>query len=69
MRGRTSAVNTVFISSSNELGDFESGVVAGLVGPIAAVVVGGVGTLLVVVGVWRLFPELVRLKGLGDKSS
>jgi len=66
MRGRTSAVNTVFISSSNELGDFESGVVAGFIGPVAAVVVGGIGTLLVVAGVWKLFPELVALKGLDD---
>jgi MFS family permease len=65
MRGRTSAVNTVFISSSNELGDFESGVVAGLIGPVAAVVVGGVGTLFVVLGVWRFFPQLVALKELG----
>jgi len=64
MRGRTSAVNTVFISSSNELGDFESGVVAGFIGPVAAVVVGGIGTLLVVLGVWKLFPQLVALKGL-----
>ncbi|HTH14536.1 MAG TPA: MFS transporter, partial [Spirochaetia bacterium] len=66
MRGRTSAVNTVFISSSNELGDFESGVVAGFIGPVAAVVVGGIGTLLVVLGVWKLFPQLVALKGLDD---
>lgn len=64
MRGRTSAVNTVFISSSNELGDFESGVVAGLIGPVAAVIVGGIGTLVVVFGVWKLFPQLVGLKGL-----
>jgi MFS family permease len=64
MRGRTSAVNTVFISSSNELGDFESGVVAGFIGPVAAVVVGGIGTLLVVLGVWRLFPQLAELKSL-----
>lgn len=68
MRGRTAAVNTVFISSSNELGDFESGVVAGFIGPVAAVVVGGIGTVLVVLGVWKLFPELAALKGLGDKA-
>ena len=68
MRGRTSAVNTVFISSSNELGDFESGVVAGFIGPVAAVVVGGIGTLLVVLGVWRLFPQLVALQGLHKKE-
>ncbi|MEI8095386.1 MAG: MFS transporter [Spirochaetales bacterium] len=65
MRGRTSAVNTVFISSSNELGDFESGVVAGFLGPVAAVVAGGLGTLLVVLGVWKFFPQLVALKELG----
>lgn len=67
MRGRTSAVNTVFISSSNELGDFESGLVAGFIGPVAAVVVGGVGTLVVVLGVWRWFPQLRELKELGQK--
>jgi len=65
MRGRTAAVNTVFISSSNELGDFESGLVAGFIGPVAAVVAGGIGTLLVVVAVWRGFPQLKGLKGLG----
>jgi MFS family permease len=69
MRGRTSAVNTVFISSSNELGDFESGLVAGFIGPVAAVIVGGIGTLVVVLGVWRLFPQLAALKGLGDKAA
>ena len=68
MRGRTSAVNTVFISSSNELGDFESGVVAGFLGPVAAVVVGGIGTLVVVMGVWKLFPQLASLKHLGPKA-
>jgi len=67
MRGRTAAVNTVFISSSNELGDFESGVVAGFIGPVAAVVAGGVGTLLVVAAVWKLFPELRTLRRLGSK--
>jgi MFS family permease len=64
MRGRTSAVNTVFISSSNELGDFESGVVAGFLGPVAAVVLGGLGTLLVVAAVWKGFPQLVALREL-----
>jgi len=64
MRGRTAAVNTVFISSSNELGNFESGVVAGFLGPVASVVVGGIGTLLVVLGVWRWFPDLVALREL-----
>ena len=48
LRGRVSAVNLVFIGASNELGEFESGVAARLLGPVAAVVVGGVGTLVVV---------------------
>lgn len=58
MRGRVSAVSTLFISASNELGGFESGVTAALLGTVAAVVVGGVGTL-VVVAIWmRAFPPL-----------
>ncbi len=58
MRGRVSAVNSIFIGASNQLGEFESGAVAALVGPVASVVIGGVGTLLVA-GAWaRLFPSL-----------
>ncbi len=58
MRGRVSAVTQVFISASNELGEFESGLAARLIGAVPAVVFGGVGTL-VVTGVWAgLFPEL-----------
>ena len=48
MRGRVSAVNSVFIGASNQLGEFESGVTAAWFGPVPAVVVGGIGTLLVV---------------------
>lgn len=58
MRGRVSAVNTVFIGASNELGEFESGTVAALIGAVPAVVVGGVGTLAVVALWWRWFPAL-----------
>ncbi len=61
MRGRVSAVITVFISSSNELGEFESGVTAEYVGPVAAVVAGGVGTILVVLLVAGRSPRLVQL--------
>jgi MFS family permease len=61
MRGRVAAVNTVFISSSNELGAFESGVAADWFGPIAAVVGGGVGTIVVVLVVLASFPVLLRL--------
>jgi MFS family permease len=60
LRGRVSAVNSVFIGTSNQLGDFESGLLAALIGPVGAVVAGGVGTL-VVVALWlRLFPQLYR---------
>ena len=52
------SVNGLFISASNELGEFESGIVAAAIGPVEAVVVGGVGAL-VVTGLWaRWFPEL-----------
>src|SRR5262249_13143398 len=48
MRGRVSAVNLMFIGASNELGEFESGALAEAVGPVASVVLGGVGTVVVV---------------------
>jgi MFS family permease len=64
MRGRVSAINSVFIGSSNELGGFESGMVAQLWGPVVSVVSGGLGTLAVV-GLWsRLFPSLRRFGAL-----
>jgi MFS family permease len=61
MRGRVAAVNTVFISSSNELGAFESGATAALFGPILSVVGGGVGTIVVVLLVLWRWPALLRL--------
>ena len=66
MRGRVGAVNSLFIGASNELGGFESGVVAQLFGPIASVVGGGVGTILVVAGVALLWPEMRRLRRLDE---
>lgn len=61
MRGRVSAVNSLFVGTSNQLGEFESGMVAALVGAVGAGVIGGIGTL-VVAAVWmRLFPELRRV--------
>jgi hypothetical protein len=61
MRGRVAAVNLLFIGSSNQLGEFESGTLAALVGAVPAVVLGGIGTL-VVAGLWMgLFPGLRRL--------
>lgn len=64
MRGRVSAVNSVFVSASNELGAFESGSVAALFGPIFAVVSGGVGTLIVVICCALAWPELRNLREL-----
>jgi MFS family permease len=60
MRGRVSAVNSIFIGASNQLGEFESGATAALWGPVASVVVGGVGTMLVAASWLRLFPALAR---------
>ncbi|MDQ6716745.1 MAG: MFS transporter [Gemmatimonadota bacterium] len=64
MRGRVSAVNGMFVDTSNELGAFESGAVASLVGPVASVVAGGIGTLLSVVFIMRKWPALLRLDSL-----
>lgn len=58
LRGRVSAVNSVFIGTSNQLGDFESGVAAALLGSVGAVVLGGVGTLVVVALWMKFFPGL-----------
>jgi hypothetical protein len=66
MRGRVSAVNMVFIGASNELGEFESGLTAQWLGTVPSVVVGGLGTLVVVaVWAWR-FPALRRIDRLND---
>jgi len=61
LRGRVSAVNTVFIDSSNELGGFESGLVAKLFSPVVSVVSGGIGTILVVAGIALAWPEIRNL--------
>jgi MFS family permease len=66
MRGRVSAVNAIFIGSSNEVGGFESGLVAQLFTPVISVVSGGIGTLVVVLGWTGLFPEM---RNLGSLSS
>ncbi len=60
MRGRVGAVTSVFIGASNQLGEFESGATAALLGPVGSVLLGGIGTLAVV-GLWfRLFPALAQ---------
>lgn len=75
MRGRVAAVNSVFISSSNELGAFESGLTAAWFGPVLSVVGGGGGTLLVVLAALLIWPRLSqlgalhRLNGIPDDPS
>ncbi len=64
MRGRVSAVNAVFIGTSNEFGEFESGVTAAWLGVVPAALLGGVGTLAVAVLWIYLFPQLVQRKSL-----
>jgi len=68
MRGRVTAVNSLFISMSNQLGDFRAGVVAAWIGAGPAVLIGGVGALLTVMLCIRLFPELYRMDSFSDKS-
>ncbi len=69
MRGRVSAVNYLFIGTSNELGEFESGVTAAWFGTVPSVVIGGLGTLFIV-GLWMLlFPDLRRVDRLSDVIS
>ncbi len=60
IRGRVAAVNSIFIGASNQLGEFESGTVAALWGPVVSVVSGGVGTVIVAVAWLKLFPTLAR---------
>jgi MFS family permease len=66
LRGRVNAVEMVFISASNELGAFESGVVASLVGTVTCVVAGGIATLGLALSWTRLFPELAHMGRLED---
>jgi MFS family permease len=60
MRGRVSAVNSIFIGASNQLGEFESGATAELFGPVGSVVLGGVGTVVIALSWLKLFPALAR---------
>jgi len=64
MRGRVNAVNSLFIGTSNQLGEFESGMMAGWLGPVAAGVIGGLGTLAVVAIWMTAFPVLRRVERL-----
>jgi MFS family permease len=66
LRGRVAAINSVFISASNELGGFESGLTAALFGPVISVVGGGIGTIVVVVAVAMIWPGIAKLRALQD---
>ena len=68
MRGRVSAVSSLFIGTSNQLGGFESGLTAQLFGPVLSVALGGIGTLLVVALVAMLWPEMRRLGTLRESA-
>ncbi|HSC46734.1 MAG TPA: MFS transporter [Gammaproteobacteria bacterium] len=69
MRGRVSAVNAIFINTSNQLGEFESGLTAQWFGAVPATLIGGIGTLVVVVLWMRWFPELRRRQRLESEAA
>jgi MFS family permease len=69
IRGRVSAVGSMFVGASNELGEFESGLTAGWFGLVPAVVLGGVLTLVVVGSYLKLFPELRQMDRFRRKAS
>ncbi|HEY9804830.1 MAG TPA: MFS transporter [Leptolyngbyaceae cyanobacterium] len=66
LRGRVAAINSVFISASNELGGFESGLAAALFGPVVSVVGGGIGTILVVIATATIWPGIAKLGSLQE---
>jgi MFS family permease len=68
MRGRVSAVSSLFTGTSNQLGDFRAGMMAALLGAVPAVLVGGIGTIAVALAWMRLFPELRRVDRLEGRS-
>jgi MFS family permease len=67
MRGRVSAVNSMFVGTSNQLGEFESGVTAVLFGVVPSVLIGGIGTIAIVLLWMRFFPELLRIDTLENE--
>jgi MFS family permease len=69
MRGRVSAVNSLFVGTSNQLGEFESGVTAAWFGAVPAVLIGGIGTILVAVLWTRLFPQLAAIDTLSNVAA
>jgi MFS family permease len=68
MRGRVNAVNSLFIGTSNQLGEFESGVTAGLLGTVPSVMLGGLATIVTALLWMRLFPALRKAQTLGGEA-
>jgi len=68
MRGRVNAVNSLFIGTSNQLGEFESGTLAGFVGAVPAALIGGLGTIVIAGLGMYLFPSLRRLRSLSESQ-
>jgi MFS family permease len=66
LRGRVNSVNSLFIATSNDMGDFRAGSVATVLGPVATVLTGGVMALGVLAGAYFLFPRLKRLDRMTD---
>ena len=62
MRGRVSAVNSVFTGASNEIGEARAGLMATFMGPVGAVVFGGICSVLVAMACWKLFPDLTKVE-------
>jgi hypothetical protein len=69
MRGRVNAVNSLFIGTSNQLGEFESGITAGLFGPVPAVILGGIGTILIAPMWMKFFPALRNAQTLAGAAT
>jgi predicted MFS family arabinose efflux permease len=66
LRGRVNSVNSLFIATSNDLGDFRAGTVAAFLGPVATVLIGGVMALFVALGGYIVFPKLRDLDRMTD---
>jgi MFS family permease len=69
IRGRVNAVNSMFIGTSNQLGEFESGLTASLFGVVPAVFLGGIGSIIIAILWMKLFPELLHVTNLGNSTS
>ena len=67
MHGRVSAVSLVFTGTSNEIGEFRAGAMAAAIGAVPALLVGGVGSMIVAAVCWKAFPELVSVERFDQK--